>query len=96
MIKVHAADMSQTPVSSTFRNFDLTALGPGHETGDSLFQNSRTSRPRGLTGISGLVPIIPAYAGIKTETLDMLDWQSWTASSSMPLVQAICQKLRKH
>ena len=36
----------------------------------------KTAEPRvrfDLNSISGLVPIIPAYAGMKTELLDMLD-----------------------
>ena len=45
----------------------------GYEKKKSSILNYRTTRAFSLNKITGLIPIIPTYAGMTTELLDMLD-----------------------
>ncbi len=70
-----------TIMSAPFK-LDARSSKAGHEAGNSLFQNSRTSRP--LWPWLAFQGWYPSFSLCRYENRDsdVLDWQSWAASSS--------------
>ena len=73
--EIHAAKYvtkTHTTNVGTFQNADSWPPWTHYETGNSLFQNCWTPCPFWPHSIKGLVPIIPVYAGMTDELLDLL------------------------
>ena len=76
--EIHAAKYVTKTHTTNVGTFQTPTHGPLGLIMKQEILYFKTAEPRvrfDLTSISGLVPIIPAYAGMKTELLDMLDWQ---------------------
>ena len=76
--EVHAAKYVTKTHTTNVSTFQTPTHGPLGLVMKQEILYFKTAEPRvrfDLTSISGLVPIIPAYAGMKTELLDMLDLQ---------------------